>query len=109
MPTKPTDSGPSCKGRTELARIGPAVFTKVGDLALEPGRIHMILWEGVTTLGDTARLNCVVTGALIWAGRTDTTQTYQGANFGPTGLHVPFGVELTQLSAGRVLVYFLEE
>ena len=81
----------------------------VGDVFTQGARILMILWEGATTIGDTAVLRHRVDGDLLWAGRTDTDQTYQGANFGPSGIHAPRGFELTQISAGRVLVYLREE
>lgn len=85
--------------------FGPFVFAVVGDQLLTPLRVSLVIWEGTTTAGDTAELRDPVTNALLWAGRAVGTQTYDGAAFGPFGLPAAHGVRLSQLSAGRVLVY----
>lgn len=93
-----------------MTRVGPVVLTVVGDAFVEGARIAMILWEGATTAGDTAEVRHRGSpSALLWAGRTDRTDTYLGANFQPAGIHAPNGFTLHQLSAGRVLVYLRED
>lgn len=79
-----------------------------GDVFIKPARILAILWEGATTSGDTVVVNDPVTGQRIWKGRTNTTQTYLGANIGPEGIHAPNGFKLVQISAGEVAVYLRE-
>jgi len=91
-----------------MAKIGPVVMSVSGDQFVEGARILAILWEGATTSGDTVLLSDRVTGAVLWSGRTDSTQTYLGVNFGESGLHCPNGFKLAQISAGRVLVYLRE-
>ena len=93
-----------------MPRIGPVILSVAGDEFLDSCRILLILWTGATTSGDTARVvSRDDTGAEIWRGRTDSTQVYLGANFGPTGLHAPVGFKLNQISAGTVSVYLKEE
>jgi hypothetical protein len=91
-----------------MAKIGPVVMSVVGDVYTDSARILAILWEGATTSGDTVSINCPQTNALLWAGRTDVTQTYMGGNIGPEGIHAPYGFRLSQISAGRLLVYLRE-
>lgn len=91
-----------------MGRIGPVIMSVAGDSFIQGARILAVLWEGATTSGDTTSLTERDTGALIWAGRTDSTQTYQGANFGEAGVHCPSGFRLQSISAGRVLVYLRE-
>lgn len=79
-----------------------------GDQFIESARILAVIWEGSTTSGDTVKLTARGTGSIIWPGRTDTTQTYEGANFGPEGIHCPNGFRLSQISAGTVYVYLRE-
>ena len=79
-----------------------------GDTFPSPARILAIIWEGATASGDTVQLVSANSPDLLWPGRTDTTQTYQGANFGPEGLHAPLGFKLSQISSGRVLVFLRE-
>lgn len=86
-------------------RVGPAVLTNVGDSFTDGCRISAIVWEGATASGDTITLRHRFTDELLWFGRTNTTQTYQGINLGPNGEHCPNGFYLAQISAGRVLVY----
>jgi len=88
--------------------IGPVVMTVSGDTFVKPARISGILWEGVTTSGDTVEIKCPETHLLIWAGRTDSTQTYLGAMIPKEGIHAPYGFTLSQISAGRVLVFLSE-
>lgn len=85
------------------------MLSVVGDAYIQGARILAVLWEGATASGDTATLRHRLDGDLLWAGRTDSTQTYQGVNLGPSGIHAPKGFQLTQLSAGRILVYLREE
>ena len=85
--------------------VGPAILSNVGDQFMDGCRIAAIVWEGGTTSGDTVELRHRITNELLWSGRTNTTQTYQGINLGPYGEHSPNGFYLAQISAGRVLVY----
>jgi hypothetical protein len=79
-----------------------------GDQFLPGARILAILWEGASSSGDTVLLVDRVTNEILWPGRTDSTQTYLGINFGPEGLHAPNGFKLQTISSGRVLVYLRE-
>ena len=88
-----------------MAGIGPVVMSVAGDTFIESARILAVLWEGVTTAGDTAELRCPVTGRLLWAGRTNDTNTYLGVNVGVEGIHAPYGFRLTSISSGMLLVY----
>ena len=96
-----------------MARIGPVILSVVGDVYIQGARILAFVWEGATTANDTvtihARSPAGTPAELLFAGRTDTTSTFQGLNLTPTGLHAPGGFMLTQISAGRVLVYLREE
>ena len=91
----------------------PLIFTASGDQYRFPFRVLAIVWEGSTSQGDTARLTKLnedgTLGKLLWPGRTNVTNTYQGINCGPKGIHVPFGLQCTGLTAGtQLLVYRLE-
>lgn len=79
-----------------------------GDAFVEPARIASVLWEGVTTSGDTVTLRARGSNALLWVCRTGDTQTYLGKTFTEKGLPAPTGFILSQISAGRVLVYLRE-
>ena len=90
--------------------VGPIVMEVAGDEFIEAARISSIIWEGVTTVGDTATL--VHRGppdALLWPGRTNDTNTYLGLAGGEKGIHAPNGFKLNQISAGRVIVYLRED
>ena len=89
--------------------IGPVRMDVVNDRFTQGCRINAIIWEGTTVSGDIAELSCPGTGARIWRGRTDGTQTYLGANFGECGVPAPYGFRLTQLSNGAVYVYLRED
>ena len=91
-----------------MAREGPVVLTVAGDQYIDPCRILVVIWEGPTSAGDTVALTARGTGSLLWPGRTDSSNTYLGANFGANGVHCPQGFRLSQISGGRVLVYLLE-
>lgn len=91
-----------------MARIGPVVMSIVGDIFVDPARISALIWEGTSAAGDTCELRCAQTRSLLWAGRANDTNNYQGASVPQEGIHAPFGFELTQLSSGRVLVYLRE-
>jgi len=92
-----------------MARTGPVVMSVAGDEFVDPARILLIIWEGTTTSGNTVEVVSRGTPQdIIWPGRTDSSETYLGANFGPTGLHAPDGFKLAQISAGRVLIYLKE-
>lgn len=92
-------------------RTGPVILSVVGDEYTDNIQIAAILWEGATTSGDVAEVRGrgPTLGTVFWAGRTDSTATYVGVNFGPKGIHAPDGIRLYQLSAGRVFVYPLED
>jgi len=87
----------------------PVVLAVAGDQFLDACRITAIIWEGATTAGDTVSLVDRLTGDLLWPGRTNDTQTYLGANIGPSGIDAPRGFLLQQISAGRVCVYLRED
>ena len=89
--------------------FGPIIMSVAGDAFPFPARILLLLWEGATTSGDTVALTSITPPRLtLWACRTDLTQTYLGANFGPEGMHCPDGFRLNQISTGRVLIYLRE-
>jgi hypothetical protein len=83
----------------------PVLFDSVNDAYVDPAHIFQILWEGVTTSGDAVEIRLRVTNELVWAARTDVTQTYLGVNFGPQGISAPNGFYANILGAGRVLIY----
>jgi len=91
-----------------MANIGPVILQVVGDAYVNSARILAIIWEGATTAGDTVAINDRETGALLWRGRTDTTNTYLGANIGTEGIHAPSGFRLSQMSAGTLYIYLRE-
>ena len=86
----------------------PVVMDSVGDEYIDGCRIMMIIWEGATSSGDTARLIDPFNNGLLWKGRTDATQTYLGASFSPFGVPAPNGFRLETLGAGTVTVYLCE-
>lgn len=85
--------------------IGPIILSNAADSFIDPCRIIAIVWEGVTASGDTVILRARSNDAILWKGRTNTTQTYQGINLGPHGEHCPNGFYLSQISSGTLLVY----
>lgn len=89
-------------------QAGPAILSQAGDSFVDTCRIIAVVWEGTTVSGNTAILRLRGTDELCWSGRTDTTETYQGINFGPYGIPATDGFYLSQISAGRVLVYIAE-
>ena len=92
-----------------MANIGPVILSVVGDVFTQGVRIGGIIWEGTTTSGDTVELKCPGTNTLLWSGRTSDTETYLGAaGMPPLGIHCPNGFQLSQISAGRLLVYINE-
>lgn len=83
----------------------PIVLKTVGDEIVGRGRVLSVLWVGVTACGDTVQLN----DGTFWEGATTLTRTYQGAVWSPYGIPLPNGrLELTQISNGKVLIYFVE-
>ena len=84
----------------------PVVMSVAGDVYADTCRILAILWEGATTAGDTVELVDRLTNDLLWPGRTDSTNTYLGANIGTEGIHCPNGFKLNKISSGRVVIYF---
>jgi hypothetical protein len=82
----------------------PVIVTSVGYTYAQGCCIAAILWEGASTSGDTVEVSKNDTAELIWAGRTNTTQTYLGANLG-SGVLCPAGFNVGKLSSGRLLVY----
>lgn len=85
--------------------VGPTVLTAAGQEYTQPAQIRGVLWEGVTTAGDTCELLERVTSRLLFAGRATGTQTWEGMIL---PLSAPNGFILNQLSAGRVIVYHAE-
>jgi hypothetical protein len=86
-------------------QVGPVILINVGDQFVNGCRIAAIVWEGATASGDTVVLRHRVSNEVLWKGRTNTTQTYQGINLGPNGEHIPNGFYLAQISAGTIMVY----
>lgn len=93
------------------AMVGAVILNVAGEEYVFSARIVAIIWEGATTSGDTVSIRSrgPISSTELWAGRTDTTQTYLGANFGPYGINCPDGFVLTQISSGRLFVYLLQE
>lgn len=87
----------------------PVVFETAGDQYVSPCVVLAIIWEGVTVSGDRCEVVAAGSHALLWAARTESTQTYLGANFGPTGVHCPGGMRAEVLTAGRVLLLLKED
>ena len=85
--------------------IGPTVLSAQGDSYNEPAQVRAILWEGATTAGDTCEVREQKDDRLLFAGRAIGTQTWQGVVLPMTA---PMGFRLTQISAGRVIVYHAE-
>jgi ribosomal protein L19 len=88
--------------------LGPVILASIADSFTDGCRISAIVWEGSTTSGDTVVLRHRITNDVLWRGRTDSTQTYQGVNLGPHGEHCPNGFYVSQISAGSVLVYIAQ-
>jgi hypothetical protein len=86
----------------------PLLFTSQGQATAQVCCVAAVIWEGATTSGDTAELSKSDTAEIIWAGRTNTTQTYLGANLG-AGVLCPGGFSVSKLSSGRLLVYLRVE
>lgn len=89
--------------------VGPIVFTAALQQHAQGCVVLACVWEGATASGDQCELRRLGTNAPLWAARTEATQTYLGANFGPAGLLCPQGLTVSLLSAGRLFVYLKEE
>lgn len=92
-----------------MAASGPIVFLVQGDRFPESCCIATIIWEGATTSGDRVELRKLDGGELIWPGRTNTTQTYIGANLGPSGVSCSKGFHAAVLMSGRLCIYLRED
>ena len=88
--------------------FGPVVLTTLGDKFTDPCRILAVVWDAATSSGHTVELRCPSTGRLLWAARTSDTHTYLGINLGVEGQSAPHGFVISQISAGRLLVYLRE-
>jgi hypothetical protein len=86
----------------------PLIFTTQGQSTTQGCCVAAVIWEGATTSGDTVEVSKNDTAEIIWAGRTNTTQTYLGANLG-SGVLCPGGFNVSKLSSGRLLVYLRVE
>ena len=84
---------------------GPVVMTTTGDAFIEPAQIRAILWDGATTAGDTVELRERTSNNLLFVGRAVATQTWEGVVL---DMRAPSGFRLSQISAGRLLVYLDE-
>lgn len=91
-----------------MASSGPIIFEAQGDAFIDPGCIGTVIWEGVTVSGDRAEIS-KFEGGVIWAARTGQTQTYIGANLGPSGVSCIKGFHCSALSNGRLLIYLRED
>ena len=85
--------------------VGPICLKAVGEEYTEPAQIRAVLWEGATTAGDTCQLRDRATNRLLFRGRATGAQTWQGLVL---SMSCPKGFELTQISAGEVVVYLAE-
>lgn len=85
--------------------VGPIVLNAVGEGYAKSTQIRAVLWEGVTTAGDTCELIENGSSRLLFAGRATGTQTWEGMML---PMSCPGGFQLTKLSAGRVIVYLAE-
>ena len=90
--------------------IGAIVLDAVNEEWDQSCRIVGILWEGSTTAGDRAVINGREENQMgtIWVARTDTSNTYLGAIWGPPGIHAPDGFRVEHLDAGTLYVYLAE-
>lgn len=82
-------------------------FSQPG-ITVNNGYVDAIVWEGVTTEGDTCQITHNANGSRFWAGRAQGTQTYQGIAFAGPGQKASNGLKVTQISSGRVYIYFRE-
>lgn len=91
-------------------RVGPIRLTAIDQEFTEPCRIIGVLWSGSTTAGDTVEIRGRLNSAtkILWPARTDTTNTYLGAIWGPPGIHAPDGFRSAVLTSGEVFVYLAE-
>lgn len=92
-----------------MSGSGPIIFETAGDQFTDSCCIASIVWEGATSSGDRAELAKLQGGEVIWAGRTNTTQTYLGANLSPYGVSCPKGFHCAHLSSGRLFIYLRED
>lgn len=92
-----------------MSASGPIIFEAQGDEFIDSGCVASIIWEGATTSGDRVEVRKREGGELIWAGRTNTTQTYLGANLGPSGVSCTKGFHAALLMSGRLLIYLRED
>lgn len=91
-------------------QAGAIELTAVGDEYDRPCRIVGILWVGATTSGDVVLIKGrgLTQNKTLWPGRTDVSNTYLGAIWGPPGIHAPHGFRAAMLDAGTVFVYLAE-
>ena len=90
---------------TVNARVGPIAMSVVGDAFVESAQIRAIVWEGVTTAGDTCEIRERATGNILFKGRAVSTQTWEGISL---RMSAPTGFRLSQISSGQVFVYLDE-
>ena len=83
-------------------------FSSVGQTRGN-GYVDAIIWEGATSEGDTVQLVHNGNGGRFWSGRASGTQTYLGIAFPGLGQKATNGIKVTQISSGRVYIYFREE
>ena len=94
----------------KVKSAGAIVLDAVSEEYIHPCRIIGIIWEGTTTSGDRVliRGRGGSATAVLWATRTDTTETYIGAIWGAPGVNAPDGFRAEALTAGTVYVYLSE-
>lgn len=88
-----------------MARVGPVIMSVVGDAFTASVTVRAINWTGATTAGDTVVLRERSTNNIIFEGRAVGTQTWEGVAL---NMSCPGGFFLSQISAGKVLVYLAE-
>ena len=90
-----------------MSSRGPIVFETANDAYISSSHVESFVWVGTTTAGDTAELRTADTNKLIWEGRTDTTNTYQGVSL-QSGVSCPGGFKAPILDGGKLIVYLKE-
>jgi hypothetical protein len=89
---------------------GAIELTAAGQEYVSSCRIIGVLWKGSSTAGDEVMIKGrgENQNRVFWPARTDTTNTYLGAIWGPPGLHAPDGFRAEVLMSGTVYVYLAE-
>ena len=79
-------------------------FTSIGTLNRSV-RLAAIVWAGATSAGNTVVLK-EPKGNPIWEGRATGSHTYIGISLPDEGLYMPNGIEVQNIDAGTLFLYF---